>query len=95
MQRARQRHRRCLLAHAYASNGALISAIFGTGTNGAYLEDISKITKLKSAQGSITHMVINTEWGGFDDDRKALPVTIFDNQLDRESIRPRTTSLKR
>ncbi|GAC72095.1 hypothetical protein PANT_6d00069 [Moesziomyces antarcticus T-34] len=78
-----------LLAHAYASNGALISAIFGTGTNGAYLEDISKITKLKSAQGSITHMVINTEWGGFDDDRKALPVTIFDNQLDRQSIRPR------
>ena len=78
-----------LLAHAYASNGALISAIFGTGTNGAYLEDISKIKKLKSAEGSITHMVVNTEWGGFDDERKALPVTIFDNQVDRESIRPR------
>ncbi|TKY86201.1 hypothetical protein EX895_005026 [Sporisorium graminicola] len=78
-----------LLAHAYASNGALMGCIFGTGTNGAYLEDISKIKKLKIAEGSITHMVINTEWGGFDDERKALPVTIFDNQVDRESIRPR------
>ncbi|SPO39270.1 probable glucokinase [Pseudozyma flocculosa] len=78
-----------LLAHAYHSNGALISAIFGTGTNGAYIEDISKIKKLKMAEGSIKHMVVNTEWGGFDDDRKALPVTVFDNRLDRESIRPR------
>ncbi|SNX85477.1 probable glucokinase [Melanopsichium pennsylvanicum] len=78
-----------LLAHAYASKGALISAIFGTGTNGAYLEDIRKIKKLKTASGTISHMVINTEWGGFDDERKALPVTIFDNQVDRESIRPR------
>ncbi|PWY97630.1 hypothetical protein BCV70DRAFT_48525 [Testicularia cyperi] len=78
-----------LLAHAYASNGALISAIFGTGTNGAYVEDISKIKKLKTAEGSITSMVVNTEWGGFDDDREALPVTIYDNQVDRESIRPR------
>lgn len=78
-----------LLAHAYASNGALISAIFGTGTNGAYLEHISKIKKLKTAHGSVSHMVINTEWGGFDDERKALPVTIYDNQVDRESIRPR------
>lgn len=78
-----------LLAHAYASKGALISAIFGTGTNGAYLEDISKIKKLKTAEGGIQHMVINTEWGGFDDERKALPVTIFDNKVDRESIRPR------
>ncbi|CCF52284.1 hypothetical protein NDA11_007405 [Ustilago hordei] len=78
-----------LLAHAYASKGALISAIFGTGTNGAYLESIDKIKKLKAAQGSISHMVVNTEWGGFDDQRKALPVTIFDNKVDRESIRPR------
>ncbi|KAN0064178.1 hypothetical protein ACQY0O_003345 [Thecaphora frezii] len=78
-----------LLAHAYQSKGALISAIFGTGTNGAYIEDISKIKKLKLAEGSIKHMVVNTEWGGFDDERLALPVTIFDNQLDRESIRPR------
>ncbi|EST04782.1 Hexokinase, C-terminal [Kalmanozyma brasiliensis GHG001] len=78
-----------LLAHAYAAKGALISAIFGTGTNGAYLEDIRKIKKLKTAEGSISHMVVNTEWGGFDDERKALPVTIFDNKVDRESIRPR------
>ena len=78
-----------LLAHAYQAKGALISCIFGTGTNGAYLEDISKIGKLKLASGTIQHMVINTEWGGFDDERLALPVTIFDNKLDRESIRPR------
>lgn len=78
-----------LLAHAYASNGALISAIFGTGTNGAYVEDVSKIKKLTTVSSAVSHMVVNTEWGGFDDDRKALPVTIFDNKVDRESIRPR------
>ncbi|SYW83699.1 putative glucokinase [Ustilago hordei] len=70
-----------LLAHAYASKGALISAIFGTGTNGAYLESIDKIKKLKAAQGSISHMVVNTEWGGFDDQRKALPNHIFEKMI--------------
>lgn len=41
-------------------------AIFGTGTNGAYVGDISKIKKLSStALVGMEKMVVNTEWGAF------------------------------
>lgn len=33
-------------------------------------------------------MVVNMEWGAFDKERRVLPLTIFDNKLDRESINP-------
>ncbi|PWN53363.1 hypothetical protein IE53DRAFT_384167 [Violaceomyces palustris] len=78
-----------LLARGYQTSGALLGAIFGTGTNGAYLEDITKVKKLNLPSGGPSHMVINTEWGGMDDERKVLPVTIFDNYVDRKSIRQR------
>lgn len=82
-----------LLAHGYQSKGpALLGAIFGTGTNGAYVEQRSKITKLEVEDPMIPrpdHMIINAEWGGFDDERNILPVTPFDNVVDREAIRPR------
>lgn len=57
-----------LLARGYQTNGALLGAIFGTGTNGAYVEKIEKVKKLKAkVQGGPKEMIINTEWGGFDD----------------------------
>ena len=34
-------------------------------------------------------MMVNTEWGAFDNAREVLPTTPFDNKLDRESINPR------
>jgi hexokinase len=34
-------------------------------------------------------MIINTEWGGFNNTRTRLPTTIYDNKLDRESINPK------
>jgi len=34
-------------------------------------------------------MMINTEWGAFDNTREVLPITPFDNKVDRESINPR------
>jgi hexokinase len=34
-------------------------------------------------------MMVNTEWGAFDNGRAVLPRTQFDNKLDRESINPR------
>lgn len=42
-------------------------AIFGTGTNGAYVEKVKNIEKLGDApvRKEDGHMVINTEWGGF------------------------------
>lgn len=54
-----------LMARAYASGDALVGCIFGTGTNAAYVEDLSKVKKLGSTSGA-SKMVINTEWGAFD-----------------------------
>ncbi|KAI0253152.1 hexokinase-domain-containing protein [Lactifluus subvellereus] len=79
------------LSRAYTAGGCVLGAIFGTGTNGAYLEQVANITKLgnnpAAAAGGV--MMVNTEWGAFDNARVVLPTTPFDNKLDRESINPR------
>ena len=85
-----------LMARSYTSTGkkgSLIGAIYGTGTNGAYLEDLKKITKLESMEGAewdtnATSMVINTEWAGFDNGLKVLPNTIYDKEIDAGSVNP-------
>ena len=59
-----------LMARSYTSpseDGSLIGAIFGTGTNGAYVEKIENIPKLHHITG-LKSMVINTEWGPFDNE---------------------------
>ncbi|KAF7354987.1 Phosphotransferase [Mycena sanguinolenta] len=80
-----------LLSRAYTGGGCMLGAIFGTGTNGAYVEDLSNIRKLANdpagTRGGI--MVVNTEWGAFNNTRSHLPSTPFDNALDRLSINPR------
>ncbi|KAI0029527.1 hexokinase-domain-containing protein [Vararia minispora EC-137] len=80
-----------LLSRAYTAGGASCGAIFGTGTNGAYVEKVANLAKLGNhpavARGG--DMIVNTEWGGFDNSRVTLPSTPFDNKLDRESINPR------
>jgi len=80
-----------LLSRSYTAGGCLLGAIFGTGTNGAYLEDLSKLTKLKdkALKSKGGRMIVNTEWGAFNNSRTTLPTTPFDNKLDRESINPR------
>ncbi|KAG1753668.1 uncharacterized protein EDB91DRAFT_1234101 [Suillus paluster] len=79
-----------LLSRAYTSGGCILGAIFGTGTNGAYVEEVSKITKLgdSPAVAAGGEMIVNTEWGAFNNSRSALPTTPYDNKLDRESINP-------
>lgn len=88
-----------LLAHGYQSKGpALLGAIFGTGTNGAYVECRDQITKLEVDDPLVPQpltMIVNSEWGGFDDERAILPVLPFDNQVDRESIRPRNHAFEK
>ncbi|KAG0347401.1 glucokinase [Podila humilis] len=74
-----------LLAHSYTHPNTFIGAIFGTGTNGAYVEKTSNILSVSS---SAKEMIINIEWGNFDKDKECLPLTIHDNKLDRESINP-------
>ncbi|CAK7217360.1 glucokinase [Sporothrix bragantina] len=82
-----------LMARSYTSpgkTGALLGAIFGTGTNGAYIEKLSSIKKeLEGVYDDSTgEMVINTEWGSFDNQLNVLPTTTFDVKLDLESVNP-------
>ncbi|GAM89153.1 hypothetical protein ANO11243_071890 [Dothideomycetidae sp. 11243] len=85
-----------LMARSYTSpgkTGTLLGAIFGTGTNGAYVESLSKITKLIKSSGgeydtSTGEMIVNSEWGSFDNNMSHLPSTPYDDALDRESVNP-------
>jgi hexokinase len=89
-----------LMARSYTSpgkTGTLIGAIFGTGTNGAYvekLERVKKMAQLDAALGSAAYdkstglMVVNTEWGSFDNSLQVLPDTPYDRALDAESVNP-------
>lgn len=82
------------MAQQYVCGGrAVLGGIFGTGTNGAYLEDMAAVGKIQSSGGtaSPSSVVINTEWGGFDDDdddARLLPVTQYDIDLDQSSLHP-------
>lgn len=64
-----------LLSRAYTSGGCILGAIFGTGTNGAYVEEMANITKLgngpAAAEGG--YMIVNTEWGGFNNTVRPSP----------------------
>jgi hexokinase len=89
-----------LMARSYTSpgvTGTLIGAIFGTGTNGAYVEQldrVKKMAKLDAETGSASYdkstglMIINTEWGSFDNNMTVLPDTPYDRALDAESVNP-------
>ncbi|KAI0118332.1 glucokinase [Nemania sp. FL0031] len=82
-----------LMARSYTAPGktaTLIGAIFGTGTNGAYVERISNLGKTVDGQfdKSTGEMVINTEWGSFDNQLNVLPNTPYDAKLDRDSVNP-------
>ncbi|KAL7923421.1 hypothetical protein ACQKWADRAFT_289619 [Trichoderma austrokoningii] len=82
-----------LMARSYTSAGkhrSILGAIFGTGTNGAYIEKTSNIKKpIKGDYNTSTgEMVINTEWGSFDNELNVLPSTAWDAALDKESVNP-------
>ncbi|KAF2227191.1 putative glucokinase [Elsinoe ampelina] len=85
-----------LMARSYTSpgkTGTLLGAIFGTGTNGAYVEKLSKVSKLASNTSaqydkSTGEMIVNTEWGSFDNAMSHLPNTPYDTALDVESVNP-------
>ncbi|GAV48569.1 hypothetical protein ZYGR_0K00740 [Zygosaccharomyces rouxii] len=89
------------LSHCYNSGDAVsslsgeisdpvIGCIFGTGTNGCYLEEVDNIKKLPQEvrdqlrKEGKTHMIINTEWGSFDNELKVLPVTKYDVDIDQK-----------
>ncbi|KAL8376093.1 hypothetical protein RB595_007284 [Gaeumannomyces hyphopodioides] len=87
--------RRRNMAKTGTSGGTLLGAIFGTGTNGAYMERLENITKLHSQEQFADperrrgqFQALNTEWGGFDSKLEVLPVTPYDEALDRGSANP-------
>ncbi|CCM04017.1 uncharacterized protein FIBRA_06174 [Fibroporia radiculosa] len=86
-----------LLSRAYTAGSCLLGGIFGTGTNGAFVEQVSNITKLGNSpartKGGV--MIVNTEWGAFNNTRTTLPTTPYDNKLDRESINPRKQAFEK
>ncbi|KAF1917079.1 glucokinase GLK1 [Ampelomyces quisqualis] len=86
-----------LMARSYTSpgkTGTLLGAIFGTGTNGAYVEKLDKVTKLTQDKNagdydkSTGEMIVNTEWGSFDNSLRTLPNTPYDVELDQRSVNP-------
>jgi hexokinase len=86
-----------LMARSYTSpgkTGTLLGAIFGTGTNGAYVEKLDKVTKLTQKKDageydkSTGEMIVNTEWGSFDNSLRTLPNTPYDIELDEKSVNP-------
>lgn len=86
-----------LMARSYTSpgkTGTLLGAIFGTGTNGAYVEKLDKVSKLTKSKDtgdydkSTGEMIVNTEWGSFDNSLRTLPNTPYDIELDEKSVNP-------
>lgn len=82
-----------LMSRSYTSPGktaTLLGAIFGTGTNGAYVEKLSNIKKPLEGEydKSTGEMVVNTEWGSFDNELEVLPTTKYDIALDKSSVNP-------
>ncbi|KAK0628207.1 hypothetical protein B0T17DRAFT_614159 [Bombardia bombarda] len=82
-----------LMARSYTSpgkTGAVLGAIFGTGTNGAYVEKLDNIKKPMTGEydSSTGDMVVNTEWGSFDNQLNILPNTPWDIALDKASVNP-------
>jgi hexokinase len=82
------------MAQQYVCDGrAVLGGIFGTGTNGAYLDDLAAVGRISSSGKTAplsppNHVVINTEWGGFDDHAHLLPTVQYDLDLDKSSLHP-------
>lgn len=82
-----------LMARSYTSTGkhrSILGAIFGTGTNGAYIEKTSNIKKPIEGEydTSTGEMVVNTEWGSFDNQLNVMHSTPWDKILDSKSVNP-------
>ncbi|KAK9478491.1 hexokinase-domain-containing protein [Lipomyces japonicus] len=87
-----------LMSRSYASPGqypTLLGVIIGTGTNAAYTESLSEIKKLSTSSSSSfsssspsSIMVVNTEWGSFDNDLVVLPRTEYDEAVDLVTPNP-------
>ncbi|KAH7284080.1 hypothetical protein KP509_34G038600 [Ceratopteris richardii] len=70
----------------YWNEDVMVAVILGTGTNACYVERAEAITKYHGESPRSGSMVINMEWGNFWSSH--LPRTIYDEDLDAESLNP-------
>lgn len=89
-----------LLSRAYTSGGCILGAIFGTGTNGAYVEEVANVTKLGNGKAATEggYMIVNTEWGGFNNTvRPFLPfygICPHHNLSNTSAVRPPLNTIR-
>ncbi|KAJ3068496.1 hexokinase A [Podochytrium sp. JEL0797] len=73
-----------LVSHAYIQPSTRVGVILGTGTNAAYVEKIENITKYTGhVPAGVKEMIINMEWGAFDDEMIVIPRNKYDKKVDR------------
>lgn len=78
-----------LVASGYTDTEMKLGCIFGTGCNGAYIEHCGNIPKLAHMNlPPDMPMLINCEYGAFDNDHRVLPRTKYDVIIDETSPRP-------
>lgn len=82
-----------LMSRSYTSPGhhtTIMGIIIGTGTNCAYVENLDAITKLgeekiSNLRKNSPMMIINTEWGSFDNQCVSIGSTDYDEQVDKKT----------
>ncbi|EXJ91874.1 hexokinase [Capronia epimyces CBS 606.96] len=98
-----------LIASSYNDPETIIGAIFGTGCNAAYMEQVSHIPKLARTRSELNSsttesarllddeglMAINCEYGAFDNSHAVLPRTLYDEIIDQDSPRPGEQSFEK
>ena len=74
-----------MMAQSYMHSPCSVGVIIGTGTNAAYIENLSEVKKWKGKSTPTGKMIINMEWGNFDRERRHLPMTRYDEDLDEHT----------
>ncbi|KAI1313048.1 glucokinase [Mortierella claussenii] len=74
-----------LVSHAYVSPSTKIGVILATGTNAAYIERASEVSKYNGP--ACDQMILNTEWDAMGK-AEYLPQTKYDKQIDAVSLVP-------
>lgn len=67
-----------LVSHSYSDPQTYAGIILGTGANAAYVESTGQIQKWQGTDEDETgEMIINTEWGAFDEEHAVIPFTRY------------------
>ncbi|CCK70052.1 uncharacterized protein KNAG_0D03030 [Huiozyma naganishii CBS 8797] len=81
-----------LVASLYTDLETKMGVIFGTGVNGAYFDVVKDIEKLEGKLADDvppeSPMIINCEYGSFDNEHVSLPRNKYDVIVDEQSPRP-------